>query len=61
MRRQFTLIALALGAMYMNAGNEKAAANQNRCASKSMGSTPVYGPSKSRMIKNKIMRKRLSK
>ncbi len=61
MRKQHTLLALALGAMFMELGNTKLANIQESSANRSMGNQPIFGPTKSQMIKNKINRKRYSK
>ena len=61
MRKQHTLLALCYAAMAFDAGNLKLSNSIHKTANDSMGNNPIYFPTRSQRVKNKIMRKRTGK
>lgn len=58
MRRAMTFLALACAMMWEGKGKHQIANNTRESANKSMGTNPMYVPSKSQRVKNKLNRLR---
>lgn len=54
MRRQHTLFALAMSAIFFEAGNVKMSNAYENSSRNSMGHSPIFGPTRSQRVKNKI-------